>query len=107
LNLNAGSDDVAADAHRHPEQNATSPPAEPARAATGIEGLDIVLGGGLPRGHVYVVEGGAGTGKTTFALHFLLAGRDHNEPGLLVTTIETRDDLTAAAHSHGWSLAGI
>ena len=56
---------------------------------------------------VYVVEGQAGTGKTTLALQFLLAGRDNNEPCLLVTTTETRDDLTAVAHSHGWSLAGI
>jgi circadian clock protein KaiC len=107
LNLNAESGDVAADAHRHPDQHEQSTPAEPARAATGIAGLDLVLGGGLPRGRVYVIEGGAGTGKTTLALHFLLAGRAHNEPCLLVTTIETRDDLTAAAHSHGWSLAGI
>jgi circadian clock protein KaiC len=98
---------VAADAHRRPDQNGSNTPAEFARAATGIEGLDAVLGGGLPRGHVYIIEGHAGAGKTTLALHFLLAGRDNNEPCLLITTLETRNDLTAAAHSHGWSLAGI
>jgi circadian clock protein KaiC len=74
---------------------------------TGIEGLDEILDGGLLRGHVYVIEGEAGTGKTTLALQFLLAGQARNEPCLLVTTSETRDDLTATAHSHGWSLAGI
>jgi len=56
---------------------------------------------------MYVIEGHAGVGKTTFALQFLLAGRDRNESCLLVTTTETRDDLTEAAQSHGWSLAGV
>jgi circadian clock protein KaiC len=107
LNLEAGSGDVATDVHPNPDQHGRDTPAEPTRAATGIEGLDIALGGGLPRGHVCIIEGEPGTGKTTLALHFLLAGRDQNEPGLLVTTIETRNDLTAAARSHGWSLAGI
>jgi circadian clock protein KaiC len=107
LHLTGGHGNVAADAQRDPDQHDSGTPADPARAATGIEGLDVVLGGGLPRGRVYVIEGSAGTGKTTLALHFLLAGRAHNEPCLLVTTIETRDDLSAAAHSHGWSLAGL
>ena len=44
--------------------------AEPTYAATGIAGLDAVLGGGVPRHHLYVVEGTAGAGKTTLALHF-------------------------------------
>ena len=95
------------DADRHPDENNRGMPAESSRAATGIEGLDVVLGGGLPRGRMYVVEGQAGTGKTTLALHFLLSGRDQNEPCLLITTTETRDELVTAAHAHGWSLAGI
>ena len=44
------------------------------KAATGIEGLDDILDGGLSRGHVFLLEGEPGTGKTTVALHFLLAG---------------------------------
>ena len=95
------------DADRNPDENKSGTPAESPRAATGIEGLDIALGGGLLRGRMYVVEGQAGTGKTTLALHFLLSGRDQNEPCLLITTTETRDELTTTAHSHGWSLAGI
>jgi circadian clock protein KaiC len=98
---------VAAETHRNPAQNDSGTPGAPARAATGIEGLDLILGGGLLRGRVYVIEGGAGTGKTTLALHFLLAGRDNNEPCLLITTIETRNALAAVAHAHGWSLSGI
>src|SRR5579871_4052479 len=46
--------------------------AEPARVRTGVAGLDEILGGGLPRYRMYVVEGDPGTGKTTLALQFLL-----------------------------------
>ena len=95
------------DTPRSPDDNASGNPAALTRVMTGIEGLDEILGGGLFRGHVYVVEGDAGTGKTTLALQFLLDGQAHNEPCLLVTTSETRDDLVATVHSHGWSWAGI
>jgi circadian clock protein KaiC len=99
--------DLDTDADRTPDQNTTDTPAELPRAATGIEGLDVVLGGGLPRGGICIVEGRAGIGKTTLALQFLLRGRDQSEPCLLITTTESRDELTTAARSHGWSLAGI
>ena len=42
--------------------------------ATGIAGLDDILGGGLSRNHLYLIEGDPGTGKTTIALQFLLEG---------------------------------
>jgi len=44
------------------------------RLITGIEGLDNILEGGLPPGHLYLIEGDPGTGKTTLALQFLLEG---------------------------------
>ena len=44
------------------------------RAKTGIWGLDDILSGGFSRGHVFLVEGAPGTGKTTIALQFLLEG---------------------------------
>jgi circadian clock protein KaiC len=78
-----------------------------ARVATGVEGLDAIIGGGLPRNHVYLVHGDAGCGKTTLALQFLLAGVRVGEPGLFVTLSETRDELTAVARSHGWSLDDV
>ena len=46
----------------------------PPKVATGVPGLDDVLGGGLPRGRLYLVEGDPGTGKTTLGLQFLLEG---------------------------------
>ncbi len=77
------------------------------RAATGITGLDNVLGGGLPRGHLYLVEGTPGAGKTTLGLQFLIEGRDRGERGLYVTLSETAEEMRTVADSHGWSLDGI
>jgi circadian clock protein KaiC len=90
---------MAADTPRHA--------AESTYAATGIAGLDTVLGGGVLRRHLYVIEGSPGAGKTTLALHFLLAGRDNHERCLWLTTAETPDELQGAAQGHGWALEGI
>lgn len=76
-------------------------------AQTGIAGLDEILRGGLARGHVYLVEGAPGAGKTTFALQFALEGVRLGEGTLYVTLSETSHDLRTAAASHGWSLDGI
>jgi circadian clock protein KaiC len=75
--------------------------------ATGVAGLDVVLGGGVLRRQMYVIEGTAGAGKTTLGLHFLLAGRATGERGLWITTTETPEELRATAHAYGWSLEGI
>jgi circadian clock protein KaiC len=77
------------------------------RVATGIEGLDEILGGGLPENRLYLVEGEPGTGKTTLALQFLLEGTRRGERGLYVTLSETADELRAVALSHGWSLENV
>ena len=77
------------------------------RASTGIEGLDEVLGGGFARGRLHLVQGTPGTGKTTLALQFLLAGAARGESGLLISLSETEDELRATASSHGWSLESI
>jgi circadian clock protein KaiC len=75
-----------------------------AKAATGIEGLDDVLSGGLSRGHVFLLEGEPGTGKTTVALHFLMAGAKAGERSLYITLSETERELRQGAASHGWTL---
>ena len=77
------------------------------RVSTGVEGLDEILGGGLTRNRVYLLEGTPGTGKTTFALRFLIAGAERGERGLYVTLSETADELQAVVDSHGWKLDGI
>jgi circadian clock protein KaiC len=74
------------------------------KAATGVDGLDDILSGGLRRGRVYLIEGSPGTGKTTIATQFLLAGAAAGERGLYITLSETADELRDSAASHGWKL---
>src|SRR6187402_354261 len=76
------------------------------KARTGIWGLDNILSGGFSRGHVFLVEGAPGTGKTTVALQFLLEGARAGERGLYITLSETESELRDGAASHGWSLDG-
>ena len=76
-------------------------------AATGIVGLDDVLMGGLARRRLFLVEGVPGSGKTTLALQFLMAGVQAGETVLYITLSETEEELRAVADSHGWNLAGI
>jgi circadian clock protein KaiC len=78
-----------------------------APASTGIKGLDEILRGGLPRDEMHLVQGGAGTGKTTLGLQFLLAGVNVGESGLYITLSQTKRGLTTIANSHGWSMDGV
>ncbi|MBQ1765790.1 MAG: AAA family ATPase [Aquincola sp.] len=77
------------------------------RIPTGIPELDLVLRGGVGKGRVHLVEGRPGTGKTTMATQFLVAGRDRGLRGLYVALSETAEELAASAASHGWHLKGI
>ncbi|MGX7951660.1 ATPase domain-containing protein [Tsuneonella sp. HG249] len=70
--------------------------------STGVQGLDDILAGGLARGRLFLLEGSPGTGKTTIASQFLMAGADAGERGLYVTLSETAEELRASAESHGW-----
>jgi circadian clock protein KaiC len=74
------------------------------KAKTGIWGLDNILSGGFSRGHIFLVEGAPGTGKTTVALQFLLEGARAGEKGLYITLSETDEELRDGAASHGWTL---
>jgi circadian clock protein KaiC len=74
------------------------------RASTGVAGLDDILGGGLARNRLHLLEGSPGTGKTTIALQFLLAGARQGEPGIYVSLAETEGELREGAKSHGWTI---
>jgi circadian clock protein KaiC len=76
-------------------------------AGTGIEGLNHILCGGLPRNRVYLVQGDPGVGKTTMGLQFLLEGARQGEKGLYITLSESSNELHAVAESHGWNLGEI
>src|SRR6476661_879337 len=74
---------------------------------TDVSGLDDILHGGLPRDRLYLIDGDPGSGKTTLALQFLMAGARRGEPCLFVTLSENEEELRATAVSHNWSLEGI
>ncbi len=61
---------------------------------SGVEGLDKLLHGGVPRGHSVIVEGPPGAGKTVFSFGFLYRGAvDKGEPGIYVTLEESPDSV--------------
>ena len=75
---------------------------ETARVTTGIAGLDEMLGGGLPAGHVVLVTGLPGTGKTCFGLQFLFSGAARGEKGIYLSLEEDEPALLASAREFGW-----
>ncbi|HET9791185.1 MAG TPA: ATPase domain-containing protein [Candidatus Angelobacter sp.] len=74
---------------------------------TGNSGLDNILHGGLQSGHVYLVEGDPGSGKTTLGLQFLLEGMARGERTLYITLAESRDELEGVAASHGFDISSM
>ncbi len=82
-------------------------PELPPLASTGVPGLDAILSGGLPREEMHLVQGEAGTGKTTLGLQFLLAGVHLGEATLYITLSQSAKHLERIARSHGWPLAGV
>ena len=75
------------------------------KCPTGIRGLDEITKGGLPRGRPTLVCGCAGSGKTLFAMEFLMRGaRDYGEPGVFMIFEETPNDLAKNFISLGFDL---
>jgi circadian clock protein KaiC len=75
------------------------------KAATGIQGLDEITGGGLPCGRPTLVSGGAGSGKTLFGLEFLVRGAtQYSESGVFISFEESIPDLTKNVASLGFDL---
>ena len=86
----------------------TSPAPRLPKCPTGIQGLDEITGGGLPRGRPTLVCGGAGCGKTLLAAEFLVRGAvQFGEPGVLMAFEETEKELTANVASLGFNLADL
>ncbi len=84
------------------------PPASMAvRVSTGVEGLDQLLHGGLPRHSSTVVQGGTGIGKTLLSLHFLIDGARRGERGIYFTLEETPEQLSGVAANFGWDLEAL
>src|SRR5512142_871117 len=86
----------------------SSLPTHLAKCPTGIQGLDEITGGGVPRGRPTLVCGGAGCGKTLLAVEFLVRGAvQFDEPGVFVSFEETEAELKANVASLGFDLAGL
>ncbi len=93
---------------KHNGHKTISPKAHLPKCPTGIQGLDEITGGGLPRGRPTLVCGGAGCGKTLFAAEFLVRGAaQFGEPGVFMSFEETEAELKANVASLGFDLAGL
>lgn len=78
------------------------------KVQTGIQGLDEITGGGLPRGRPTLVAGGAGSGKTMLAMEFLARGAaEFGEPGVFLAFEESREDLVQNFRSIGLDLEAL
>jgi circadian clock protein KaiC len=78
------------------------------KSPTGIQGLDEITGGGLPKGRPTLICGSAGCGKTLLAMEFLVRGATQfNEPGVFMAFEETAKDLTQNVVSLGFDLKDL
>jgi circadian clock protein KaiC len=77
----------------------------PGKALTGITGFDDITAGGLPRGRSTLLLGGPGSGKTIFAVQFLMHGARHEkEPGIFVAFEESPKQIVRNMSGFGWKL---
>jgi circadian clock protein KaiC len=78
------------------------------KCPVGIAGFDQITNGGLPRGRPALICGGAGCGKTLFAIEFVVRGATQfNEPGVFISFEESAEDLTANVRSLGFNLNNL
>ncbi|MFO7609969.1 MAG: circadian clock protein KaiC [Candidatus Krumholzibacteriia bacterium] len=78
-----------------------------AKLGTGVEGLDAVLGGGFPEGRTTMIRGGPGSGKTLFALQYLVQSARKGTAGIFVTFEESADAIRMNAATLGWDLPAL
>lgn len=79
--------------------------AEASLIKTGVEGLDAILLGGIPKGNVIMVQGMTGTGKTLLGMEFIYRGITlFNEPGLIVVFESSPERMSRDAREFGWNL---
>ncbi|MGA2107388.1 MAG: circadian clock protein KaiC [Syntrophorhabdales bacterium] len=78
------------------------------KCPTGIQGLDEITMGGIPKGRPTLLTGGPGSGKTLIALEFLVKGATrYDEPGVFMAFEETEEELTTNVSSLGFDVDGL
>ena len=78
------------------------------RTKLGIQALDKALNGGIPQGNIVLISGGAGTGKSTFCLEYVINGAAlFGEKGLYVSTEQTREELLKQAGQYNWKIEDL
>ncbi len=78
------------------------------RVKTGIKGFDELTEGGIPTGSSVLLTGGAGTGKTIFALQYIYEGaRTFKEPGIFITLEGNVKNITWNMESFNWDIKGL
>lgn len=77
------------------------------RVKTGINGLDKLLEGGIPRGNLVLLAGSCGTGKSTFGMQYVYKGcTEYDEPGVYVSFEEDSSRLISSLSDFGWDISG-
>lgn len=78
------------------------------RVKTGIEGLDDIMRGGIPKFHQTLITGTSGTGKTTFCTQYMYSGvKRFNDNGVYLSFEEPSDSITENAKSFGWDFKAL
>jgi circadian clock protein KaiC len=76
--------------------------------ASGIPGFDQISNGGFVRNRSTLLAGSAGSGKTVFAVQFIVAGAaELGENGVIVTFEESPGDIVANVANFGWDLQSL
>jgi circadian clock protein KaiC len=82
---------------RIPEQTRQRAPQRRERMSTGVPGMDEMIGGGVIAGDAVMLTGPAGSGKSTVATQFIVAGLDNGETGVIAVFEEFPEEYLARA----------
>jgi len=75
------------------------------KCLTGIQGLDEITSGGIPKNRTTLLLGNTGSGKTILAMEFLVNGIEmYSEPGVFMAFEEKKDELVMNVKSLGYDL---
>ncbi len=72
------------------------------REKLGIMGVDEAMGGGIPQGHMVLISGNTGTGKTLFGMHFIVQGIKDGRSAVIVTLDEPVEQVKKTAREFGF-----